>query len=163
MSAPTTVQSSSLDSRSRTQGPTPVFEICGFCYGRTADPKGGGPRYPNTFALTRVAYTLSCMYAPHGHGQNLCHRVRSVAGSGFCSTGTPACVLCMECIRLGHRQECLCYISRLVHEGFFHRFRVFVHHRQVGAHGAFRTLAPLLPFLARATLLTCQRVIYKLQ
>ena len=40
--------------------------------------------------------------------------------------------------------------SRLVHEGFFHRFRVSINHRQVGAHGAFRTPAPLLPFLERA-------------
>jgi hypothetical protein len=41
-------------------------------------------------------------------------------------------------------------ISRLVHEGFFHRFRVSIHHRQVGAHRAFWTAAPLLPFLKRA-------------
>jgi hypothetical protein len=41
-------------------------------------------------------------------------------------------------------------ISRLVHEGLFHRFPVSFHHRQVGAHGAFGTPAPLLPFLERA-------------
>jgi hypothetical protein len=41
-------------------------------------------------------------------------------------------------------------ISWLVREGFFHRFRVSIHHRQVGAHRAFRTPAPLLPFLERA-------------
>ncbi len=29
--------------------------------------------------------------APHGHGQHLCHRLPSVAGSGFSGTGTPAC------------------------------------------------------------------------
>jgi len=41
-------------------------------------------------------------------------------------------------------------ISRLVHEGFFYRFRVSIHHRQAGAHRAFGTRAPLLPFLERA-------------
>ena len=46
-------------------------------------------------------------------------------------------------------------ISRLVHEGFFHRFRVSIHHRQVGAHRAFRARAPLLPFLERARALRC--------
>src|SRR5271157_3005730 len=39
-----------LDSRSRTQGQTPFLRICGFPYGRTADPKDGGPRYRNPFA-----------------------------------------------------------------------------------------------------------------
>jgi hypothetical protein len=34
-----------------------------------------------------------------------------------------------------------------VHEGFFHRFRVSINHRQVGAHRAFRTPAPLLSLL----------------
>jgi hypothetical protein len=43
---------SSLDSLSRTRGQTPFLEICGFCYRRTADPKDGGPRYPNRFALS---------------------------------------------------------------------------------------------------------------
>ncbi|MBZ5672601.1 MAG: hypothetical protein LAO04_23115, partial [Acidobacteriia bacterium] len=33
---------------------------------------------------------------------------------------------------------------------FFHRFRVSINHRQVGAHRAFWTPAPLLPFLERA-------------
>ena len=32
------------------------------------------------------------------HGQHLRHRVPSVAGSGFCGIGTPACAPCMECI-----------------------------------------------------------------
>jgi len=73
-------------SRSRTQGHPPVFEICGFPYGRTADPKDGGPRYPNAFARG-----ASMHRTPHQPGQPLCHRVPSVAGSGFCSTGTPAC------------------------------------------------------------------------
>jgi len=36
---------SSLDSRSRTRGHAPVFEICSLCKGRTADPKNGGSRY----------------------------------------------------------------------------------------------------------------------
>ena len=43
----------------------------------------------------------------------------------------------------------------LVHEGFFHRFRVSINHRQVGAHGALWTPAPLLPFLERARTLRC--------
>jgi hypothetical protein len=33
------------------------------------------------------------------------------------STGTPVCVLCMECSSPRHRQECRCY-PRLVHEDF---------------------------------------------
>jgi hypothetical protein len=49
----------------------------------------------------------------------------------------------MECIRSGHRQECLCYVSRLVHEGFFYCFRVSIHHPQVGAHGAFKSKGKL--------------------
>ena len=65
-------------------------------------------------------------------------------------TGTLACVLCTGGISLGHRQECLCHISRVVHEGFFHRFRVSIDHCQIGAHRAFWTPAPLLPFLERA-------------
>jgi hypothetical protein len=40
--------------------------------------------------------------------------------------------------------------SRLVRERFFCRFRVSINHRQVGAHRAFWTPAPLLPFLERA-------------
>jgi hypothetical protein len=39
-------------------------------------------------------------------------------------------------------------ISRPVHEGFFHRFRVSIHHRQVGAHGAFQTPAPFKLWIA---------------
>jgi len=31
----------------------------------------------------RVAHTLPSMYAPHEHGQHRCHRVLSVACSGF--------------------------------------------------------------------------------
>ncbi len=49
-------------------------------------------------------------------------------------------------------------ISPLVHEGFFHRFRVSIHHRQVGAHRAFRTPAPWLPFLERVRALRCLRL-----
>jgi|SRR5208337_1449471 len=41
-------------------------------------------------------------------------------------------------------------ISRLVHEGFFYRFRVSINHRQVVARRAFWAPAPLLPFLERA-------------
>jgi hypothetical protein len=41
------------------------------------------------------------MYAPREPRQHLCHRVPSVGGSGFRGTGTPACVLCMECISQG--------------------------------------------------------------
>ena len=40
--------------------------------------------------------------------------------------------------------------SRLVRERFLHRFRVSINHCQVGAHRAFWTPAPLLPFLERA-------------
>ena len=43
-----------------------------------------------------------------------------------------------------HRQECLCH-SRLVHEGFFHRFRVSIDHRQVGAHTRFPDACALAP------------------
>ena len=42
-----------------------------------------------------------CLGAPPEPGQPLCHRVPSVAGSGLSDTGTPACVLCMECISHG--------------------------------------------------------------
>jgi hypothetical protein len=43
---------SSLDSRFRIRGQTPVFEIWGFSSSRTADPEDGGPRYANRFALS---------------------------------------------------------------------------------------------------------------
>ena len=49
---------SSLDSRSRTQGQTPVFEICGFSYGRTAVPEDGGPRYAG-YVFWRVNISTS--------------------------------------------------------------------------------------------------------
>jgi hypothetical protein len=51
----------------------------------------------------------------------------------------------MECISPSHRQECLCYISRLIHEGIFHRFRVSVNHCQAGAHRAFQAPAASNP------------------
>ena len=96
---------SSLDSRSRTQGQTPVFEICGFCYGRTADPKDGGPRYPNTFAGGAPMHRG----APRTRATSLSPRpIRGRFWLPNGGTGTPACALCMECISLGHRQECLC-------------------------------------------------------
>ena len=54
-----------------------------------------------SFSEPRVAHTLICIYAPHEPGQHPCPRVPSVACSGFRSTGTPACALCMECISQG--------------------------------------------------------------
>jgi len=39
------VRGSYLDSLARTPGEASVFEILGFCEGRAADPKNGGPRY----------------------------------------------------------------------------------------------------------------------
>jgi hypothetical protein len=50
-----------------------------------------------------------CIPAPYEPGQHLGYRVLSVAGSGFSSTGTLACALCMGDISIGHRQECLCH------------------------------------------------------
>ena len=45
-------------------------------------------RLPSGFYQSlRVARTLICMYAPHEQGQHLCHRVLSVAGSGFSGPG----------------------------------------------------------------------------
>ena len=41
--------------------------------------------------LARVAHTLPFMYAPHGHGQPLCHRVPSVACSGFLTVADIKC------------------------------------------------------------------------
>ena len=41
--------------------------------------------------LTRVADTLPFMHAPHEHRQHLCHRVLSVACSGFL-TMAPRCI-----------------------------------------------------------------------
>src|SRR5208283_359053 len=47
-------------------------------YGPTAWAVVGRP-----FGALRVAHTSPFMYAPHQHGQHLCHRVLTVAGSRF--------------------------------------------------------------------------------
>jgi hypothetical protein len=147
----------------------------------------------------RVADTLPFMYAPHEHGQHLCHRVLSAACSGFLtvadikcparrigatregkSSAGPALRPCGSSSGAGPLRAAHCVIlvfltlpgmkssqlwphrqyygavekpqgwraspalppaltpdalriSRLVHKGFFHRFRVSINHRQVGA------------------------------
>jgi hypothetical protein len=123
---------SSLGSCSRNRGQTPFGGICGFPYGRTADPKDGDPRYTNPFAGGACVTLYLC--APRTRATSLSPRPAS--GRFWLQW---------------HRQECLCH-SRFIHEGFFHRFRVSIHHRQIGAHRAFRPPAPLLPFLERARL-----------
>ena len=110
-----------------------------------------------------MAHTLICMYAPHEHGQPLCYRVQSVACSGFptvadikCDVGATRAPLeepqgrsAGPALPRGLVPDAL-GISRLVHEGFFYRFRVSIDHRRVGVHRAFWTPTPLLPFLERA-------------
>jgi hypothetical protein len=48
---------SSLDSRSRIRGQTPVFGILGFFYRRAADLKGGGLRYARLRIPTKEQQT----------------------------------------------------------------------------------------------------------
>ncbi len=52
-----------------------------------------------------MAHTLICAYAPI----EACGRARGRRHKGEGGTGTLACALCMGCINLGHRQECLCH------------------------------------------------------
>jgi hypothetical protein len=91
---------SSLGSRSRTQGQIPVSEICGFPMEEPRTPKTG---VRATRTHSQAAHVLRLISAPHERGQHPCHRVPSVAESGFRGTGTPfdklrvgsACVLWM--------------------------------------------------------------------
>jgi len=103
----------------------------------------------------RVAHTLPFMYAPHEQGQHLCHRVLSVACSGFLTVADIKCDIGATRVSHGKVRKCSAGlmsdalgISRLVHERFFHCFRVSINHRRVGAHRAFWTPAPLLKSLA---------------
>ena len=101
--------------------------------------------------LTPVIFFGKFDEAPHERGQHLCHHVLSMAGSGFLTVaprGTGVHSAWKASAPGTDRSACA--ISRLVHEGFFHRFRVSINHRQVGADRAFGTPAPLLPFLERA-------------
>ena len=91
--------------------------------------------------------------ALHEHGQPLYHCVLSAAGSGFLAVAQallPGCYAWNASALTTGKSACATRISRLVHEGFLHRIRVSINHRQAGAHRAFRTAAPLLPFLERS-------------
>ena len=96
----------------------------------------------STSSHTAGGTSLPFMYAPRTRAAPLSPRpIRGLFW--LLDGGTPMHrgALCLGVISRGHRQECPCP-SRLVHEGFFHCFRVPIDDRQVGAHGAFLAPAP---------------------
>jgi hypothetical protein len=74
---------------------------------------------PVTFSFVRILFTHSWPFPSSSlrARQHLCHRVQSVAGSGFSGIGTPACALCTECINFAHRHSCATFASAQILSG----------------------------------------------
>ena len=66
--------------------------------------------HPGRHAITgNISVNASQPWRVLGSSCQMVRQLTDKLAATLCDTGTPACVLCMECISPGHRQECLCH------------------------------------------------------